>query len=197
VELDQRKSAGQSRLKIRTAPRPSPDAYIEIKLRSKATDDELDRFSELVTTGGEVAAGLRKRVKTAFALGFLRYEGKIVGTAALKNPDPDYRKRVFEKAQSKQLVASYPYELGWVFLDHAHRRKGRMMPLIVEMMNQAKKLGVFATTRTSNDQMLKILARLGFVRDGATYPSTQNTGDELALLLRAPDSASQPSGSAV
>lgn len=170
---------------------------IEVKSPSKVTENELDRFAELVTDGGEVTNGLRERLETASALGFLRYDGKIVGTAALKKPAPNYRKGVFEKAQSKQPISSYPYELGWVFLDPAHRGKMRMVPLIIAVMKRAKGSGVFATTRTSNDRMLHILTRQGFVRDGATYASTQNPGEELVLLLHAPKSASKSSGAAV
>jgi hypothetical protein len=170
---------------------------IEVKSPSKATEEELDTFTALVTAGGEVVDGLRQRLETASALGFLKYEGAIVGTAALKKPAPGYHKGVLEKAQSKHPVRSYPLELGWIYLNAVHRGKKRMPPLINAVMKRAKGSGVFATTRASNDKMLDILTRQGFVRDGSTYASTQNPDEEIALFLRAPKAASKPSESTV
>lgn len=169
---------------------------IEVKSPSKATEDELDKFAELVTAGGEVADGLRQRLETASALGFLRYDGAVVGTAALKKPAAGYHRGVFENAKSERAVSSYTLELGWIYLDVEHRGKKRMPPLIDAVVKHAKGSGVFATTRTSNRKMMDILSRQGFVREGSAYPSKQTPGDEIALFLRSLKAASKPSKTA-
>lgn len=157
---------------------------IVIKTPDACSNDEIDQFAAKVAEGGEVADVVRDRVKRAFRLGLIVYDGSVVGTAALKKPARSYRDRVFKKADSQLDPSAYPYELGWIFLDNPHRRKGQMTRLIDDLMPAAKESALFATTRTSNDIMRDMLAQLKFSKEGVEYKSDQNQGDMLNLFVR-------------
>ena len=157
---------------------------IEIKKPSDYKKSQLADLVQLITEGGEVAGGLEARIKTADVLGVIRYEKNAIGVAAIKKPDRDYRATVFEKAKSTASPAVFPFELGWIFLKEAHRRKGQIQLLIPSLLKSAETNGVYATTRVSNQKMQKILKHYGFVREGEAYRSRQHPEDEIVLFLR-------------
>lgn len=159
---------------------------VEIKSASKSTKQELDRFAELVSEGGEVAPGVRQRLKSAAKLGFIIYEGAIVGTAALKNPNPARSKNVFEAAGNELNSEGFPLELGWIFLQPIHRHKGQMRLLTKLLVDSTANLGIYAATRIKNEAMQGVLNQNGFIQTGANFPSKQNPGEELALYIRRP-----------
>ncbi|MBN9218993.1 MAG: ATP-binding protein [Mesorhizobium sp.] len=157
---------------------------IVVKASEACSDDELDQFAAKVADGGEVADGIRDRAKRAFRLGFVIYDNAFVGTAALKKPAASYRAKVFKKASSQLDPAAYPYELGWIFLDVTHRKKGQMTRLINDLLPAAKDSALFATTRTSNDIMREMLTQLKFSEHGTEYRSEQNPEDTVRLFVR-------------
>ena len=157
---------------------------IEVKPPRKFKEVELEHFAAIVTQGGEVAGGLRARLETAFRLGIVSYKGEIVGTAVIKKPAAVYRKKVFEKAGSALKPAAYPYELGWIYLQEAHRKKGQMGRLMTELMLATRKKPVVSTTRVSNEIMQTILKEWGFVKEGSPYPSEQQPNEMIQLYLR-------------
>jgi len=150
----------------------------------QVSDAELDQFAAKVADGGEVADGMRQRAKRAFRLGMIVYEDAIIGTAALKKPAASYRTKVFKKAGSQLDPAAYPYELGWIFLDVPHRKKGQMTRLIDDLLPAAKGANLFATTRTSNDIMRGMLAQIKFSEEGTEYQSDQNPAETVKLFVR-------------
>lgn len=157
---------------------------IVVKAPKACSDDELDQFAAKVADGGEVADGIRDRVKRAFRLGFVIYGDTIIGTAALKKPAASYRAKVFKKASSQLDPTAYPYELGWIFLDVPHRKKGQMTRLLNGLLPVAKGSALYATTRTSNDIMQEMLAQLKFSEDGTEYKSEQNPEETVKLFVR-------------
>lgn len=157
---------------------------VECKPPSKCTEAELDRFGAIVTEGGEVADEIRSRIESARVLGFITYEGVIVGTAALKKPKATDRARVFGNAKSKANPKDYPSELDWVFLQTQHRKKGQMTKLFEKLMPLAKGQNMFAAARPGNDLMREILVQMQFQADGEAYPSTQQPGEAVQLFLR-------------
>lgn len=158
---------------------------IVVKAPKACSDDELDQFAAKVANGGEVADGIRDRAERALRLGFVVYDNNIVGTAALKKPTVTYRAKVFKKAGSHLDHAAYTYELGWIFLDASHRKKGQMTRLIDNLLPVAKGSALFATTRSSNDVMQEMLIQLKFSEEGIAYRSEQNLGETVKLYVRA------------
>lgn len=157
---------------------------IVVKAPKDISNDELNQFAAMVTRGGEVLEGIRDRARRAFRLGFIVHDGTIVGTAALKKPTEKYRAKVFKNAKSPLDSALYTYELGWIFLDVPHRKKGQMTRLIKELLPAAKDSALFSTTRTSNDVMREMLDQLKFSEEGTEYDSEQRPGETLKLFVR-------------
>lgn len=157
---------------------------ILIKSPKNCSDDELDQFSAKVAAGGELADGVRGRVQRAFRLGFIVHEEMVVGTAALKRPAAGYRSKVFANAKSGLDPEGFPYELGWIFLDVDHRKKGQMTRLLNELFPAAEGSVLFATTRTSNDIMQEMLLQLKFEQSGTDYKSAQYPEETLRLYVQ-------------
>jgi predicted GNAT family N-acyltransferase len=148
----------------------------------KCTPDEIDAFVALVQVGGEVqAAGLAERIVQAHSLIFLKEDNQLLGVAALKHPEANYRFGVFEKAQIKANPLDYPLELGWVYVPPAGRGRGLSHSLVQTAVNQAKGLGLFATSRADNSAMHKSILAALFARQGNEYLSKR--GDYSLLLF--------------
>ncbi|WP_177236336.1 GNAT family N-acetyltransferase [Albimonas pacifica] len=139
-------------------------------------------MAELIERGGEVAVGVKARLMGANWLGLITHDDVPVGVAAIKKPAKSYRERVFVSAGylAKDACKS---ELGWIYLDEAHRRKGKMASLLAELWECVGDARVFATTRVSNEAMVAILKKLGFAKFGGDFPSRLNESEMLSLYV--------------
>ncbi len=152
------------------------------------TGEQITAFCTLVRLGCEVAsAGLGDRVRQAVRLVFLYDEGKLAGVAAIKRPHHSYRQRVFKSAAVELARGSYSLELGWVFVDENHRRRGHSTRLVEAAMASVSVADVFATSRSNNVAMHKSLERHGFKRSGNDYPSTRKKGTLRLFTGRPPN----------
>lgn len=146
--------------------------------------DELAEFVDLVTAGGEVTRdGLLRHVGDAQCLGFMRLENVLVGVAGLKTPRDSYRDRIQQSASVALTNAAFPYELGWIFIAPNARGKNLSYPLCAAVVAGAGAAGVIATSRADNEGMHRTLFRLGFVQQGASWPSRQSDG-ALSLFIK-------------
>jgi GNAT superfamily N-acetyltransferase len=153
----------------------------EIRHPSGCSDGEIAAFCCFVRQGGEVGAlGLEGRVRQAKALSFLYVDGTLVGVAALKQPDPGYRSKVFKKAGVPKDAPLPDFELGWVYVQPDRQGKGYSLVLSSAAKTQSDGAPIFATTRSDNAAMQKTLERLKFRRIGDSYPSEDG---ERTLLL--------------
>jgi len=159
--------------------------HVRCKSPSDTEPDELESFQQLVVNAGEVSAsGFAALIGKAAQLGFLYHDNRLVGTAAIKTPRQSYREKVFDKSGLAAQRESYPHELGWIYLHPDHRGGGRILQLLDRMMVDPQ--GIFATVRTTNIPMQKILQRYDFKRTGNAYPSSQSEGEEIAVYLNKP-----------
>lgn len=158
---------------------------IFLRVPAECSGRELDAFESLVSLGGEVNPnGLRNRIENAYFLAWVTEDGReIVGVAALKKPNENYRASIFKKAQTKEEPSKYEAELGWIFVRKEYRRKGLATKLVEKLFSVKTPKSVYATARENNDPMLPILQNFGFVQSGVRYPSTE--GDYgLVLYLK-------------
>lgn len=149
----------------------------------------LEQFATLVASGGEVAQGLQNRLKRALSLATLMYGESIVGTAAIKRPFATYRNKVFQSARSPLAATDFGHELGWIFIDPAHRGKGHTFPLIEAALVALEGGPAYATTRLDNEPMHHVLQNLHFERSGVPYASAQHAGQDIVLYVRLPRAA--------
>ncbi|MBI5887937.1 MAG: GNAT family N-acetyltransferase [Deltaproteobacteria bacterium] len=158
---------------------------IIVKKPTECSDAELERFVNLVCTGGEVAAsGLEIRVRNAAKfLVFMTEEQHLMGVAALKQPLPNYRRSVSEKAGVALETSAFPYELGWVHVIPSARSRGFSHKLVSAAIAAVGGMGMFATSRMDNVRMHRTLERSGFVRSGLPYVSSRGNY-KLQLFLR-------------
>lgn len=154
------------------------------------TQDECLQFARLVREGFAGARDLDARIPASRLLAFhYAAAGPLVAIAALKAPGEQYREDVFRKAGAAASHVDYELELGWVFVAPSHRRQQVAATLCRRLMARVAASSVFATTRTDNVVMTKILVPLGFTRVGRPYP---RRGEQLLLFLRPNSSSAAP-----
>ena len=161
---------------------------MEIEVVSDAPDsfsqDERRRFRVLVEAGGEVdTVVLHQNVESAKSLVFAWSEGRLLGVAALKVPQPSYRKKIAQNSGFSLQPELYPFELGYVFVQEEARGIGLAHRLVAAAVDQARRTKVFATVRADNLAMLSTLHRAAFLHVGEEYPG-RNQGTSIRLLVR-------------
>lgn len=158
----------------------------EIKMPASLSDAEIDTLVSLIERGGQVADGVRARMKAAKAIGMVLFDGHPVGVAAIKKPLKAYAEKVFSKSKSEASAEGYNYELGWIYLKENHRQKGLMTPLLEEMLQIERAEKIFATTRSSNLIMKELLVQFGFRSSGTPYQSTEHPDESISLYIKEP-----------
>lgn len=168
------------------------DSLVMLKVPDDCSDRELERFEGLVRQGGEVQPrGLSGRIRQAAALTFAFHEDRLVAVAALKKPTNGYRVGVFQKA-GVAPPESGALELGWVFVLPDCRGRGLAGRVVADTLVASEGAGVFATTRSDNHTMRKVLEGQNFVGIGQAYQSVRG-GYDLSLFVRPAPAPSTPS----
>ena len=104
----------------------------------ECTDKQLLHFRTLVLKGGQVQqGGLEGHIRHAEILAFV-YDEQLVSVSALKNPDPRYRRRVFQKAAVDDLAALYPFETGCAFTESAYRGRRLHGDVLAGLLKEAR-----------------------------------------------------------
>jgi len=159
--------------------------FVAIKSPSHCSPTEIDQFRNLVVKAGEVGTrGINNRIQSAEVLAFLTVSNKVVGIAALKNPNMNYKRGVFEKAHSVDSLSTYRFELGWCHVSEKFQGNGYSKVLLKELLPSARDQGVYATSTMDNQRMHRALESEGFVRIGDSWPSTNQPKKSLLLFVR-------------
>ncbi len=166
---------------------PSPE--VSVRNPRALTADEIDAFCVLIRKGDEVdEAGLPVRVRQAEALACVRVGDRIVGVAALKNPQPGYRQGVFEKAKAALDPAGFAHEIGWAFVEDDQRGRHFSRKLVGALLDELTG-SQYATSRAGNAAMHGTLRYLGFEAVGRPFPSAKHPDQNLVLFVRRPRDA--------
>jgi ribosomal protein S18 acetylase RimI-like enzyme len=107
--------------------------------------------------------------------------GELTAIAALKAPGDQYRHDVFAIAGSPVSYTDVQTELGWIYVDPAFRRKQIATMLCEQLLLRTTGNFVFATTRSDNTAMRRILRACAFAEVGKPY---MHRGEQLSLYLR-------------
>lgn len=152
---------------------------------AECSEKDLNAFEDLVNAGEEVfSGGLRKRIESARLLSLCKTpEGAVVGVAALKNPNPNYRDLVFKKSRSKEEASRWCVELGWIFVRSEFRGRRLVTRLVRELFSNYVPKGVYATAREKNDPIMPLLKRFRFDQSGHSYRS-ENGDYNLVLYIK-------------
>lgn len=150
---------------------------------SAMSAEEIEDYMAFVIAGGEInAATMPALVAQAMSLITIHQHDKLIGTAAIKVPFAGHQNNEFKKAEVANLAPHYAYELGWVVVDSAFRRKGHARALVGHAVDQLGGRAIYATTKS--DAMRTILPDFGFVLLGKEYPSRLDPVVSLSLFGR-------------
>lgn len=146
---------------------------IKIFKPENCTEEQLKMFYDIVVEGNQVNPnGLLNRIKAADFLSFCELDNKTVGVASIKNPDKNYKKSTFVKANVGRLSDNYDYEIGYTVTKETYRRKGISEKLIKSLMDNSISKSFYATTK--NDGMRHLLEKIGFAKLGDNYTNDNN-----------------------
>jgi RimJ/RimL family protein N-acetyltransferase len=81
-----------------------------------------------------------------------------------------YRDRVFAKAKASVRPEDFEIELGWVFLREENRGQRLGWSLVSQILPHATG-SIYATSRSDNAPMQRLLEHNGFTREGSEYQS--------------------------
>lgn len=162
------------------------EAYkVEVRSPAELPDAVISTFLDLVKKGGEVdAARLPALVTSASGLGFARDGDSVVGVGGIKRPRHGYQTGVFQKAGVAD-PGRFPFELGWFYVEEAHRGRGLSTRLVTALCTSAGRAGVYATSHMDRQSMHRALFNAGFKRAGEAFAGRRAPKD-LWLFLRQP-----------
>ena len=154
---------------------------------AECSQSELAAFAVVAARGGEVETGdiVSGAQRAVRLLWISDAPSNPCATAALKRPNLGYKIKVFERSGLPvEASARFDLELGYVFVDPAHRQGGHGTRLATRAIQIAGARPVYATSRSDNDGMRRILERLNFVIAGGEYSSARDEAIRLRLFLR-------------
>lgn len=156
----------------------------EIKKPLECSRKEIEGLFQLVQKGGEVdPSGLKTRIKRAKYLAFQFDQNKLVGILGLKRPCEIYKKRVFKKAGLPKDAEKFDLEIGWAYTECLYRGRGICTNLIQLILSKSGNENLFATVRTENAAMCRVLEKTGFEKIGIPYKG-RSKGYTLQLFAR-------------
>jgi len=148
------------------------------------SESEIQDIIALIRAGGEVANTiLEQNVKNAESLLTAHQGDCLVAVGALKKPASTYREGIANKSGVTLDLNSFQFELGYIFVLPSARGRGLATKLTQLAMKERDHVGIFATTRVSNDWMGHILRAAGFEARGQPYASGRGKY-KLQLFLR-------------
>jgi GNAT superfamily N-acetyltransferase len=139
----------------------------------------------LVLKGGEVSAkGLSNRINNAVVLAFVHAGSELLAVGGIKVPASKGRQRKFELSGASVPFQDYPVELGWVFVDEAHRQRKLSGRVVDALLPHFRGRNCYASSKESRHAMHATLNKRGFKRVGEPYAS--DLADENVLLFIRP-----------
>lgn len=141
---------------------------VELKSPKELSDLVLAELLLLIEEGDEVNIKYVKAgLKRAELIAYVIENGKVISTATVKNPLPEYKLKVFTKAKVEALGANYTCELGYIATRKEHEGKGICQNVLKELLSHFIEQTLFATTR--KPAMKHILTKFGFKLCGELY----------------------------
>jgi hypothetical protein len=157
---------------------------IELKTLVDCSKEERDRFRDMVLEAGEVdEVGFDGRIARAEVLAFLRLGSATIGVGALKNPNQEYARKIFKKANAKDEARAFGLELGWAVVEKAHRGHSFARPIVEALVARADGRRIYATSVSTRIPMHRALLACGFERDGVPWPSQRRQRENLVLFV--------------
>lgn len=139
--------------------------------------DFLRQIIELLEQGGQISMqSIEKRLMMADLIAMIVDNHKVLAVAVLKNPDRNYKKKVFESASADDAESQFEKELGYIVTHPEFEGRKLCQKLLVFFLPHIDHLNLFATTR--KDSIVHILGKFGFNKFGRPYR------DGLHLLIK-------------
>ncbi|MBK8163121.1 MAG: GNAT family N-acetyltransferase [Gammaproteobacteria bacterium] len=141
-----------------------------------------ETFAEALRRQGKVQGDLSKKADRCKLLCIARIDEEVVGIGAIKTKTKsDFSE---QKADLSELSDDFDWELGYLFTDPEHTRKGiagNVAKLLVDAHGQDNLMA--STEVSANPGMVRILETLGFRHYGKPWKSAIHD-NYLGLFLR-------------
>ncbi len=150
---------------------------IIIRKPNDVSADFIVQIMELLEQGGQISMrGIEKRLMSADLIAIIVNNGMIMTAAVLKNPSPNYKKKVFESAKVGAAASQFEKELGYIVTHPEFEGRKLCQKLLSVFIPQINGFNLFATTRKAS--VIHILGKFEFKKFGEPYK------DGLNLLVK-------------
>ncbi|MFH6988477.1 hypothetical protein ACHRVW_12100 [Flavobacterium collinsii] len=148
-----------------------------IRKPNKVSADYMMQILDLLDQGNQLSIkGIEKRLIKADLIAMIVDGDKVLTVAALKNPEPNYKRTVFKSAGAGDIEPQFEKELGYIVTHPEFEGQKLCQKLLSIFIPQINGSNLFATTR--KDSVIHILGKFGFSKVGEPYK------DGLNLLLK-------------
>lgn len=160
------------------------DVRIEFQVFTKeeVTDSAREAFTAALGRQGKVQGDVSQKADRCKLLCIARVDNETAGIGAIKvKTRSDFSE---EKANLSELSDDFDWELGYLFTDPAHTRKGIARNIAKLLADACGQENLMASTEISaNPGMVRILESLGFRHYGKPWKSSIHE-NYIGLFLR-------------
>jgi RimJ/RimL family protein N-acetyltransferase len=166
------------------AGRPdSPSAADEVLLKTRPPADieeaEIQQIQKLILSANQVySEQLRQNFPRCRLIVTAHSKGKLVGTAAIKVPTDEYRRKLSERAQFD--LSNFFYEFGYAVVQAKFRGQHIATKMLVARLDDVSS-GVYTTVHANNAAVLHLALKHGFARVGSKWRGRE---EEICLLVK-------------
>ena len=154
----------------------------QVLARNEINDSVRETFAEALKRQGKIQGNVNEKADRCKLLYIARIDDQVVGIGAIKEKTrSDFSE---QKADVTKRADEFDWELGYLFTDPAHTRKGiatNIAKLLVDAHGQGNLMA--STEVSANPGMVKIFKKLGFRRYGKPWKSAIHE-NYLGLFLR-------------
>ncbi len=154
----------------------------QVLTKNEINESVRETFAEALKRQGKVQGDVNEKAGRCKLLCIARIDDQVVGIGAIKvKTKSDFSE---QKADLSNLANEFDWELGYLFTDPAHTRKGIAKHIAKLLVDAHGQENLMASTEVSaNPGMVKILETLGFRHYGKPWKSAIHE-NFLGLFLR-------------
>jgi ribosomal protein S18 acetylase RimI-like enzyme len=162
------------------------NAEVYFKKPDELDSETFEAIYLLIAQGGEVNnSTLREHLLDTVIIGYITVNGKVVASAAVKKSEDDYYDNVFLKAHSRLKYEDFQFQMGYLMVAPAFRRRGFASLLVKNRCELFKSDNLYATVRLNNRAAQSILINNGFEQSGRPFKNRTATEDLVLFVKKA------------
>lgn len=153
------------------------------KLPNQISDTDYLQLVELIFSGGEnTKENILPKLKAAKEIAFAKNGEEIISTAAIKQPNEETRKSVFERANSEYSYLHYILEIGFWATKKEYQCKGLLKSMLYEQLTKLKDKKIYCILHNQN--AIELMTTQYFFKVSGNSFLSKASGKPYNLLIK-------------